>query len=344
MILGSRTPEECITGRTPDISKFAYFSWSQWVWYKEPTSFPEANMRLGKWMGIANDVGQAMTYWVLIDKGTIIARSSVSPLLDIDTRNPNVQCQMDDFNKSCYTSRGTQNTSPMDIFPEVMDKSEVKDYATPEADTFTPEAYDEYLLAQVVLPVGGELRRGQVARRLQDHNGNPVGICNSNPLMDTREYEVTFPNGSVNSYLANTIVENIYLQVDQEGRNFTLLSEIIDHEEDLVVTKGDLPHHTTRGWRLLVSWKDGTTTYVPLREMNNSVPEEAAENAVANKIDTKPAFIWWVPYVMRKRSRLICKVKKGKTKYWHRTNKYGIELPKSVDEALEIDRRTGTAF
>jgi len=57
MILGSRTPEECITGRTPDISKFAYFSWSQWVWYKEPTSFPEADVRLGKWMGVANNVG-----------------------------------------------------------------------------------------------------------------------------------------------------------------------------------------------------------------------------------------------------------------------------------------------
>jgi hypothetical protein len=94
----------------------------------------------------------------------------------------------------------------------------------------------------------------------------------------------------------------------------------------------------------LVSWKDGTTTYVPLREMKNSFPVETAEYAVANKIDTKPAFVWWVPYVMRKRSQLICKIKKGKTKYWHRTHKYGIELPKSVDEALEIYRRTGTTF
>jgi hypothetical protein len=78
--------------------------------------------------------------------------------------------------------------------------------------------------------------------------------------------------------------------------------------------------------------------------MKNSFPVETAEYAVANKIDTKPAFVWWVPYVMRKRSQLICKIKKGKTKYWHRTHKYGIELPKSVDEALEIYRRTGTTF
>jgi hypothetical protein len=31
-----------------------------------------------------------------------------------------------------------------------------------EADSFTPESYDEYLLAQVVLPVGGKLHKGQV--------------------------------------------------------------------------------------------------------------------------------------------------------------------------------------
>ncbi len=31
-------------------------------------------------------------------------------------------------------------------------------------------------------------------------------------------------------------------------------------------------------------------------------------------------------------------------KYWIRTTKYGIELPKSVAEALEIDKRTGTTF
>lgn len=48
--------------------------------------------------------------------------------------------------------------------------------------------------------------------------------------------------------------------------------------------------------------------------------------------------------MMRKRERLISKLKKGKTKYWHRTHKYVIELPKSVSEALEIDRKMGTTF
>ena len=44
---------------------------------------------------------------------------------------------------------------------------------------------------------------------------------------------------------------------------------------------------------------------------------------------------------MKKRDRII---KKVKTRYFWRTHKYGIELPKMVEEALEIDKRTGTDF
>ena len=87
--------------------------------------------------------------------------------------------------------------------------------------------------------------------------------------MDTRKYEVTLPDGSVNSYLANMIAENIYSQVDKEGNNCALFREIIDHEEDTNITSGELSRHTTKGWRLLVAWRDGFTSYVPLREMKN---------------------------------------------------------------------------
>ena len=37
-------------------------------------------------------------------------------------------------------------------------------------------------------------------------------------------------------------------------------------------------------------------------------------------------------------------LKKVETKYWSVSHKYGLELPKSVSQALEIDRRTGTDF
>ena len=347
LMLNSRTPEERITGVTPDISEFIHFSWAQWVWYRDPNSFPEADVHLGRWLGVAEDVGQAMTYWVLTDKRTIIARSSVAPLSDVDMRSPSIKEQFTRFNDKCFlqNARGGPSPNGIEIFPEVIkEMDEDLIYNTQEADEFTPESFDEFLSAQVLLPVGGELRRGQVTRRLRDHNGKPIGTRNANPFLDTREYEVSFPDGSSDAYTANIIAENIYTQVDEEGRSYTLLSEIIDHEEDTKVTSSETSRHTTKGWRFLVAWKDGSTSYVPLREMKNSFPLETADYAVNVKIDTLPAFKWWVPHVLRKRSRIVSKLKKGKTKYWQRTHKYGVELPKSVQEALEIDRRTGTSF
>ena len=80
--LKSRTPEEAITGRTPDISEYAHYSWYEWVWYRDQASFPEPKIRMGRWLGVASDVGQATTYWILTDKCTVIARSSIVRLPD----------------------------------------------------------------------------------------------------------------------------------------------------------------------------------------------------------------------------------------------------------------------
>ena len=45
--------------------------------------------------------------------------------------------------------------------------------------------------------------------------------------------------------------------------------------------------------------------------------------------------------MIQKRNNMIMKVR---TRYWRTTHKYGVELPHSYEEALEIDRRTGTTF
>ena len=98
---------------------------------------------------------------------------------------------------------------------------------------------------------------------------------------------------------------------------------------------------TTKGWKLLCSWKDGSSSWVPLKDLKESNPIEVAEYAVANKISEEPAFIWWVRSFLRKRDRIIKKVNKRHLK---RTHKYGIEVPRDVKHALEIDERTGTDY
>ena len=47
-----------------------------------------------------------------------------------------------------------------------------------------------------------------------------------------REYEVELQGGSTAQYTVNVIAENIFLQVDKEGQQYALLSEITDHKKD----------------------------------------------------------------------------------------------------------------
>ena len=98
---------------------------------------------------------------------------------------------------------------------------------------------------------------------------------------------------------------------------------------------------TTRGWKLLVEWKDSNSSWVSSNDMKDSYPLETAEYSVMNMISTEPTFTWWVPHVLWKRIWIINKVK---SKYWKHTHKYGIRLPYSVEEVLRIDEETGTGF
>ena len=65
---------------------------------------------------------------------------------------------------------------------------------------------------------------------------------------------------------------------------------------------------------------------------------QLSEYAVASKITDEPAFAWWVPFTLRKRDRIISKIK---SKYWVRTHKFGIKIPKNLKEAIAFDLENG---
>ena len=55
----------------------------------------------------------------------------------------------------------------------------------------------------------------------------------------------------------------------------------------------------------------------------------------------EPAFAWWDPYTLKKHNRIVAKVK---SKYWIRTHKFGVRIPKSVQEAKELDHQNGNSL
>ena len=121
-----------------------------------------------------------------------------------------------------------------------------------------------------------------------------------------------------------------------------ILKEIIGYQSNKKAIKINDPlyvngqkKHTTAGWQIECKWSDGSTSWVPLKDLKHLNPVELAEFAVSSQINEEPAFAWWVRYTLQKCDRIIKKVKSAK--YWKKTHKFGIELPKTVKEAYEIN-------
>ena len=98
---------------------------------------------------------------------------------------------------------------------------------------------------------------------------------------------------------------------------------------------------TTKGWEILEEWKDGSMNSVALKDVKESYPVQVAEFTISNLIAEEPAFAWWVPFMMKKRNRILAKVK---SKYWLRSHKFGIRIPKSVEEAKKVDDQNGNTL
>jgi hypothetical protein len=84
--LDGRTPLEVTTGETPDLSEYLEFPFYGWCKFID---HDEADGRtLGRWLGPADNVGSAMTYYILKQNGKVVTRSSVVPITTEEFTSP----------------------------------------------------------------------------------------------------------------------------------------------------------------------------------------------------------------------------------------------------------------
>jgi Fe-S-cluster containining protein len=376
MALGHYDQEgECgatiIHGETADISHLVEFSFYDWIWFISPKEAKYDRMMLGRWLGPSFDVGEALTFAVLTSSAEVVHRSSVLPL-SVEERNSDetkilkVKFTEAIERKLGERAEGIVSTGNEDVFEKKMDEertpyfvpyeddemdSNLEEDKLQESEEENPVGHDKYISAKVQLQRGDTVHRGTVRRRKRDNEGKLIGFSHENPILDTALYEVEFEDGHVEAYYANQIAEAIYATVDTEGYEYSEVKEIVDHSKDGTAIRPDdgfvmlrgkrIPKRTTKGWHICVEWKDGTTSWLSMKDVKESNPVLLAEYAIANKLVSEPAFQWWVPYTIKKRDRIIKAVKK---RYFRKLEKFGLELPKSVKRALEIDQETGTKY
>ena len=366
--LDACVPLEEVTGETVDILEYLDFGFYDLVWYHDNAGLGER--KLGRWLGVSHRTGSLMAYYVLAPTCQVVSRTSVQRITNLEKQvesnktwftnydadikrrlnDDDFQIDGDKPNPEDWAEFMEHDPDFMEEFQRVIDNEEV-----PEADAeFTPDVLDDtYMNMEVGVPRDDDGPTfARVTKRLRDANGLPIGVANDNPILDTRMYEVEYPDGYKASLSANVIAQNMFAQVDDEGNRHVLFDAIIDHRVDgtevktmdaFIVNKSGHKRRreTTKGWEILLQWKDGSTTWVKLKDVKDSNPVPLAEYAVQLRIAEEPAFAWWVPYVLKKRNRIIAKVK---LKYWLRTHKFGIRIPKSVEEAKKFDEINGNTL
>ncbi len=173
--LHGRTPLEMVTGQTPDISEYLDFSWYEPLWHYEEAGFPDERCIIGRWLGVAHRVGQALCYWILSESGAIIACTTVQKVTPDEQSSLLVQERIREFDERVRTKLGhamemTDDVHPMrntylqDVDDGIFDPIE-PEAEMPEANEFDADTYDKYLSAQVLLPKGDLMLSGQVIRR-----------------------------------------------------------------------------------------------------------------------------------------------------------------------------------
>ncbi len=81
-----------------------------------------------------------------------------------------------------------------------------------------------------------------------------------------------------------------------------------------------------------------------LSDIKESHSLQITEYSVAMGVDHEPGFNWWVPHMLKKRDAIITLVKKRSARYLKRTHKFGIKCPKTVEDALDLDKLNGNIF
>jgi hypothetical protein len=166
-------------------------------------------------LGVAIDIGPAMTRKILKKNGMVMNRSSVISRTLHEIQPPTELKERQKFDTEIEEKSGpAMNRNDFEDDPDYADfvtptfdcyeDDEVPPSKMPDIDDIKEEhdvdTYDQYVGAHVRVPIGNEIKSGKVIWR------NTVRRrANSKPMLDTRNYKIQFPDGRSDESTPNVI-------------------------------------------------------------------------------------------------------------------------------------------
>jgi hypothetical protein len=176
---------------------------------------------LGRWLVVSHRVGSDLCYWIVIDSGQVVSKTSVEHVTHDDYLNEDMKAKVKDFEKKLREHLDDSNIFLFQgedgVALKMLEDLEnegigamVEDGITPTEEEYhdmivkeCPKANDEevvdkYLNMELRMGAGTDDERwGRVIKRAKGIGGEPVSHAHTNPFFDTREYEVEFTDGTI---------------------------------------------------------------------------------------------------------------------------------------------------
>ena len=380
--LGWRTSQEVLNGDTADISAFRFTFWQAIEYFEPNAKFPHGRWQDGRFIGIAWDSGDQFTFYIWTEpddggwkKGIELTRNLVRPRkekpTDIQEEPETEDMSNFKFQKKVSTKkrRGRSRSvvySLQDLEDKVEDSEDenegegaaVLDGRTEVASARQSQDTDSEEELESTI-AGGEEEHTTEHETSHQHTNTQRKLSNNSPTSDGDPELINDTNiervSEVNEHFSN-----LEEPPDIGGSR---IQEIVGHE-----------------WRLghpvfKVKWSGGNdTSWETLSDMRQDYPRITAQYIVANKVSRSrrggDRVLRWAKQVVKdleKATRRIVRLydffldddenvrhirrvqKNGKRKKKRpppskTIYKYGVKVPRNVNEAIKLDEENGDTF
>ena len=289
--LGWRTPIEKCFGETPDISALMQFEFYEPIFYFDQESFPNSCEKEGYFLGIAENKGDALTYWILTEQNTVLARSVVR------------SAEEGEPNKRAVKMKEENPKSDLDLL------SDLSGGASADIDT------SDWKGMKFLMPDSRGVTTTTTVVEVDEETGKVL---------------IEYAHGGEEWVMPNLVQEALLSQRD-DGEQLWIFNKVLNHKNE----NGKI--------MLEVLWDNGDTSWEPLSTLRKDDPVTIAGYAKDNHLLEERGWKWCKRIAKREKKflrmmKLMKAQQKGKRAIKY---KFGVQIPRNVREAFELDKKNG---